>query len=90
MKEIFNPSTYSSSSLFVSSSRSSVLVSIVGETPSQGDGGLSWLTNVFDKESYVINLSKLRTLPFFTLAHNQISLLHLKQMLDKIYIINYN
>jgi hypothetical protein len=61
---------------------SSMLVSIVGETPSQGDGGLSWLASVSCKESYIINLSKLRTLPFFTLAHNQISLLHLKQMLD--------
>jgi hypothetical protein len=69
---------------------SSVLMSIVGETPSQGDGGLSWLVSVSCKESYIINLSKLRTLPFLTLAHNQIPLLHLKQMLDKSYIINYN
>jgi hypothetical protein len=67
-----------------------VLVSIVGETPSQGDGGLSWLASVSCKESYIINLSKLRTLPFLNFAHNQISLLHLKQMLDKTYIIIYN
>jgi hypothetical protein len=57
-------------------------VSIVGETPSQGDGGLSWLVGVSYKESYNINLSNFRTLPFFALAHNQISMFHLKQMLD--------
>ncbi len=66
------------------------LVVIVGETPSQGDGGLSWLVGVSCKKSCIINLSRLRTLPILTLAHNQISLLHLKQMLDKTYIINYN
>jgi hypothetical protein len=55
-----------------------VLMSIIGETFSQGDGGLSWLASVFCKNSYIINLSKLRIFPFFTLAHNQISLLHLK------------
>jgi hypothetical protein len=65
-------------------------VSIVGETPSQGDGGLSRFAGVSCKNSYIINLSKLRTLPFLTLAHNQISFLHLKQMLNKTYIINYN
>jgi hypothetical protein len=37
---------YSSYSLCVSLSVSLVLASIVGETPSQGDGGLSWLACV--------------------------------------------
>jgi hypothetical protein len=55
-------------------------MSIVGETPSQGDGGLSQLAGLSCKTSYIINLSKLRTL----------SLLHLRQNLDKTYIINYN
>ncbi len=37
---------YSYSSFCVSSSMSLVLVFIVGETPSKGDGGLSWLVGV--------------------------------------------
>jgi hypothetical protein len=67
-----------------------MLVFVVGETPLQADGGLSWLVGGSCEKSCIVNLSMLRTLPFLTLAHNQISLLHLKQTLDKIYIINCN
>jgi hypothetical protein len=67
-----------------------MLVFIIGETPSQVDGGLSWFVGASCKKSCIVNLFRLRTLPFLTLAHNQISLSHLKEKLVKTYIINCN